>query len=332
VAGTGGSVTGVTGTFNVTSKVSGASSINYSGFAVGSVAGGGAGATITGSGLTYGLTSGTPNAGSSSGVTWSAFPNISDATGTINIPGTASLTGNVTAQTISYAGHTGAVIFSLSGAAGTSTGISGTRSGVTTVTGSGNSDTITGSGATYNLTAPNAGNSSGVSWTSFENITNTGAGTFNLTTGTGTITGTVASSGSTTLSAPDNASLAVNIPGPLLLSGLSTSWTMTGPGSPPTPITPSSSSTNVYYNGTCIQGPACGAVVVIVGSIGGTIAQISQQALQEAQDTDSVQKQIDYAFTGEVGTTPPMDHRIDETGISTPACFEESREATACRQ
>jgi hypothetical protein len=80
-----------------------------------------------------------------------------------------------------------------------------------------------------------------------------------------------------------------------------------------------------------VQGPACGAVVVIVGTIGGTIAQIAAQALQEAQDTDSVQKQIDYGFEGEVGTTPPMDHRIDETGISTPACFEESREGAACK-
>ena len=54
-------------------------------------------------------------------------------------------------------------------------------------------------------------------------------------------------------------------------------------------------------------------------------------ALKDAQSTDSVAKQIDYGFAGDVGTTPPMDHRIDETGISTPACFEESREGSACK-
>ena len=55
------------------------------------------------------------------------------------------------------------------------------------------------------------------------------------------------------------------------------------------------------------------------------------QALKDAQSTDSVAKQIDYGFAGDVGTTPPMDHRIDETGISTPDCFEESREGAACK-
>jgi len=63
-----------------------------------------------------------------------------------------------------------------------------------------------------------------------------------------------------------------------------------------------------------------------------TVSQIAAQALKDAQSTDSVAKIIDYGFAGDVGTTPPMDHRIDETGISTPDCFEESREsATGCK-
>jgi hypothetical protein len=53
--------------------------------------------------------------------------------------------------------------------------------------------------------------------------------------------------------------------------------------------------------------------------------------LLESQDTDSVSKQMNYGFAGDVGTTPPMDHRIDETGISVPNCFNESREGTACK-
>jgi hypothetical protein len=86
----------------------------------------------------------------------------------------------------------------------------------------------------------------------------------------------------------------------------------------------------VFFNGACVGGPACGTVITITGSIGATVSQVSTQALQEALDTDSVQKQIDYGFAGDVGTTPPMDHRIDDTGISTPQCFEQSREGEAC--
>jgi len=59
--------------------------------------------------------------------------------------------------TMNYAGYTSPVTFSLSGAAGTTTGVGGPRAGITSVTGSSNSDTITGSAATYNLTAQNAG-------------------------------------------------------------------------------------------------------------------------------------------------------------------------------
>ena len=72
-------------------------------------------------------------------------------------------------------------------------------------------------------------------------------------------------------------------------------------------------------------------VSTITGFIGSSVSQIAAQALQDALDTDSVQKQIDYGFAGDVGTTPPMDHRIDETGISTPQCFDQSREGEPCR-
>ena len=88
---------------------------------------------------------------------------------------------------------------------------------------------------------------------------------------------------------------------------------------------------NVYFNGVCYGGPVCGNLIAIVGSINASVSQIAAQALKDAQATDSVAKQIDYGFAGDVGTTPPMDHRIDETGISTPDCFDESREGQACK-
>jgi len=119
----------------------------------------------------------------------------------------------------------------------------------------------------------------------------------------------------------------------VVLTGSASSWNLNGLASPQPTFTPSSQNTgaNVFYNNGCISGPACAGVFSVTASIGASVAQIAAQALKDAQSTDSVAKQIDYGFAGDVGTTPPMDHRIDETGISTPDCFEESREGAACK-
>jgi len=113
-------------------------------------------------------------------------------------------------------------------------------------------------------------------------------------------------------------------------TGSATTWRLSG-ASQPNLFQTTSPDANVYFNGACVGGPACGTVIAVTASIGASVSQIAAQALKDAQSTDSVAKQIDYGFAGDVGTTPPMDHRIDETGISTPACFEESREGTACK-
>ena len=70
----------------------------------------------------------------------------------------------------------------------------------------------------------------------------------------------------------------------------------------------------------------------------GAISAAQQAAAQAAQDeakksfgTDSVARQIDFGFVGDVGTSPPMDHRIIGNGISTPTWFEDSRENQACK-
>ena len=47
--------------------------------------------------------------------------------------------------------------------------------------------------------------------------------------------------------------------------------------------------------------------------------------------TDSVAEDVEYGFAGEIGATPPMDHRIDESGISLPRCVQESREGVPCK-
>jgi hypothetical protein len=121
----------------------------------------------------------------------------------------------------------------------------------------------------------------------------------------------------------------------LLLTGSALNWTLAGPpvigaGSPPN-WQRGSTSINITYNGTPIFGAAVAAIQQSSSVIGATLAEIARAALLEAQDTDSVQKQIAYGFVGDVGTTPPMDHRIDETGISVPRCFNDSREGQTCR-
>jgi hypothetical protein len=119
----------------------------------------------------------------------------------------------------------------------------------------------------------------------------------------------------------------------VVLTGNASAWNLSGPSTPQPTFDPNSKNTgaNVFYNNGCISGPACAGVFAVTASIGASVAQIAAQALKDAQSTDSVAKQIDYGFAGDVGTTPPMDHRIDETGISTPECFEESRENAPCK-
>ena len=167
---------------------------------------------------------------------------------------------------------------------------------------------------------------------------NAGAGAVNLTVGgistAGSISGAVANLSSASQVGGGGTTLATNFgAGSVVLTGSASSWNLSGPSVPQPTFTPSSQSTgaNVFYNNGCISGPACAGVFSVTASIGSSVAQIAAQALKDAQSTDSVAKQIDYGFAGDVGTTPPMDHRIDETGISTPDCFEESRENTACK-
>jgi fibronectin-binding autotransporter adhesin len=257
-------------------------------------------------------------------------------TGAFNMHGTGngSITGNLSGGangSMNYSGYTGGVSVTLSGAPGSTTGVGGTRGGITSVTGSSNNDTITGAGATYNLTATNAGNSGSLSWNSFENVSDATGGTFNLFVASNNLTGTLSSGGATSLnSVVDITGLNVSVSGTLTMTGTAASWNLTG-APQPSLFQTTNADANVYFNGACIGGPACGVVIAIVGSIGSSVSQIAAQALKDAQTTDSVAKQIDYGFAGDVGTTPPMDHRIDETGISTPECFEESRENQACK-
>ncbi|HWM43306.1 MAG TPA: hypothetical protein VNP36_12775, partial [Burkholderiales bacterium] len=69
-------------------------------------------------------------------------------------------------------------------------------------------------------------------------------------------------------------------------------------------------------------------------AIGNVAEQIGATIVEEANKTfgtDSVAEDVEYGFAGEIGATPPMDHRIDESGISLPRCVQEAREGLPCK-
>jgi len=221
----------------------------------------------------------------------------------------------------------------------TSNGGAVSQSGPLTVTGTTNVQAGAGS-----ITLANASNDFGgavtaggtvISFTDVNTLTpstiNAGSGSVTLIAGTIGAGGTVTGASATLNSASNVTGLNVDFQGTsLLLTGNASSWTLTGPPTQPL-FSVTNAATNIFYNGA----PISGAVVVAQQQsgvvIGSTLADIARAALLEAQDTDSVSKQMNYGFAGDVGTTPPMDHRIDETGISVPGCFNDSRDGQACQ-
>jgi hypothetical protein len=231
--------------------------------------------------------------------------NLSDGGGATTVNGTYSTTGSQT--------YTGAV--TIASATTLNAGSSVTFA-----------STVTGSTFAFNV----------VAGTSIAAGTmNVGSGQLQLTAGT-TITGSVAGTSplQNTFSAGpgSNPLFAINFPNvPLLLTGATSTWQLSGPVSPLPNFAVTDPLTNIFYNGNPVSGAAVIAINQSGSAIASTLADIARAALLESQDTDSVQKQIAYGFAGDVGNTPPMDHRIDETGISVPICFNDSREGQTCR-
>jgi hypothetical protein len=318
---------------------------------------------MAGTGQTYTITG--PNAGNTGTMSWTSFENISDtgngtlratnATWTLN----GSNSGTVTNLSGSFSGMsnlqdsgTGTLreanaVWTITAAnAGTVTNLSGGFSGMGSLYDMANTGTLQATGATWTLNGSNSGTVTNLSGTfsGMANLADASGGQFNLSLASNNVTGMISSAGAgpaacqmpnasscaSLNSNVDITSLNVSVPGMLILTGSANTWKLGG--SPqPSGFGATNPNANVFFNGTCVGGPACGTVITITGSIGATLAQMATQALRDALDTDSVTKQIDYGFAGDVGTTPPMDHRIDETGISTPECFEESRDSQPCR-
>ncbi|MDD2899079.1 MAG: hypothetical protein PHI31_10235, partial [Desulfuromonadaceae bacterium] len=187
-------------TFNLSGRNGATTGIDGSWSGITTVTGSGNSDTISGTNKTYTLSG--ANAGSSGAVSWSSFENLTDSgAGTFRFADGSNLAGTITAAggTLDYSGMTGPVAVNLTGKTGS--GIGGVWSGITTVTGSGGSDTISGTDKTYTLSGANAGSSGGVSWTSFEKIADAGTGSI-ATSGGQTYTLSGVNSGSVTTLLP----------------------------------------------------------------------------------------------------------------------------------
>jgi hypothetical protein len=230
-----------------------------------------------------------------------------------------------------------AASFDINTGVSSATGV--TYSGFAGLAGTSANNTINGASAAWTISGAGAGSANGYSWTSFETINNTTPGaTFTFTGAVPSGAGMkVTSPGATVFSSNFAVSLVATIGGTLNLTGTAATWELKTPstvngssGSSGVTIngnpTGGTAAPDIYYNGGSLQGPTGGTLGTVISSVGGIIAEIAARALDEAFDTDSVAKQIKDGFVGDVGTTPPMDHRIDDTGISTPECFTESRE------
>jgi hypothetical protein len=119
-------------------------------------------------------------------------------------------------------------------------------------------------------------------------------------------------------------------PGSLALTQLAVAF-FSGPATLPSPITfPDGSS--ITYNGASVAKSVVEQQAGDAASqVSSTISAVIVEEANKTFGTDSVAEDVEYGFGGEIGATPPMDHRIDESGISLPRCVEEAREGLPCK-
>jgi len=154
--------------------------------------------------------------------------------------------------------------------------------------------------------------------------------TANSIAGGGTVTGGSATFGSNT----NVSALDVNMPNIALdLTGTALQWALTGvPVTGPNPITVGGSNVTVTYNGaTAVASVAQKQAANAASTVSSTVSAVIVDEANKTFGTDSVAEDVEYGFAGEIGATPPMDHRIDESGISLPRCVPESREGVPCK-
>ena len=165
-------------------------------------------------------------------------------------------------------------------------------------------------------------------------LTSTGGGGITMNNANNTSPATINTTGAVTLggaligSAGTPLQLTVT-PDSLTMTQLTTAF-FTGPAIPGSVIFPDGSS--ITYNNAIIaqsilQQQASSAVSSASQAVTAAIVEEANKTF----GTDSVAEDVEYGFAGEIGATPPMDHRIDESGISLPRCVQEAREGLPCK-
>jgi len=119
---------------------------------------------------------------------------------------------------------------------------------------------------------------------------------------------------------------------PLNLTGSAQQWAFTSSVAAPSPITVPAVSVSVTVNGaTAVASLAQQQAANASATVSSAVSAVIVDEANKTFGTDSVAEDVEYGFAGEVGATPPMDHRIDESGISLPRCVQESREGVPCK-
>ena len=324
-----GSATGVGSFLNVENLTGtgGADTFTVAGGSIGVIDGLGGGDTLSGS-TSYSVSA--ANAGSAAGV--ASFTSIETLTGTGGNDsftlqaGVATFNGTINgaAGTDTLAATNGANNWVVTGVGSGTLNTTTSFTSIESFVGGTGADTLSGAapGATVNMTDP----------TSLTVGTlNTGTGVVNLTAATLGGSGVVTAASGTFSSNTNVLGLGIAIGGNLHMSGSATLYNYLV-GSSAGSFSVDNSSISVQINGvTFIASIGQQQVQAVIGQVAEQIGAVIVEEANKTFGTDSVAEDVEYGFAGEIGATPPMDHRIDESGISVPRCLQEAREGLPCK-
>ncbi len=293
----------------------------------GSINGGGGSDTLAGS-TTYSISG--PNTGTATGI--ASFAGMEILTGTSGNDtftlqsGVATFNGTINgaAGTDTLAATNGANNWVVAGVGSGTLNTTTSFTSIESFVGGTGPDTLSGTapGATVNMTDP----------TSLTVGTlNTGTGVVNLTAASLGGSGIVTAASGTFSSNTNVLGLGIAIGGNLHMSGSATLYNYLV-GSSAGSFSVDNSNIGVQINGvTFIASLGQQQVQAVIGQVAEQIGAVIVEEANKTFGTDSVAEDVEYGFAGEIGATPPMDHRIDESGISVPRCLQESREGLPCK-
>jgi hypothetical protein len=157
------------------------------------------------------------------------------------------------------------------------------------------------------------------------------AGVVNLTATNLNGPGPVTAGSGTFVSNSNVLGMEIHIGNNLHMAGLATLYNYSA-GSTHGSFSVSSADISVQINGvTFIASIGQQQVQAVIGQVAEQIGAVIIEEANKTFGTDSVAEDVEYGFAGEIGATPPMDHRIDESGISVPRCLQEAREGLPCK-